>query len=317
MSRILKVIVYASVVNILILAASAGLRVSAKTTPTPTMITPPAITITESSLEVTPTQVVMQVNDLGKTYTFNLKNNTDTSLVLVLSEASVTQNEDGTVSASAQAATKTYLEISKTLVNLSARGTATASVRTKITSIEASTSLPALKLQQQGATSGYAIYIPFVMQPTTGKLSMNTNLEVNADGFTFIPELKISGSVDNNGDKFFTPTGTVVVLKNGEKLTEQPITNQLSGILFPAKEKAFEIDWTIPDNGFESAGEYIIETRIGNDLSDKVTVSRINFVYIPKQLLYLAGGVIGGLIVLTLIINIIKAIVRKTKKTAV
>ncbi len=273
----------------------------------------------EKNVVVAPSQVIMQTNDLGKKYSITITNNTSSLLTLSAEEGLVSRSNSGATVPVEQAITQNFFEIPSQQISIDPGQKFELIVRTKIIKTTDFNVFPALHIKQatknnEEVAIAYAFYIPFIIQDSIGDLLMDTFMTINIDKITFSPDIYINGKVNNKGNKFFDPKGTVVILKDSVKLQEQEITSQISGILFPGETKEYQYNWTLFNSNWNSVGEYTVESRITNDLSDKVTVSKIKFIYIPMQLIYLIIGVTGGLTSLIIITSVIKHMKKRVKK---
>ena len=109
--------------------------------------------------------------------------------------------------------------------------------------------------------------------------------------------------MQNTGDKFFTPKGTIIISKDGTKLSETEITSQILGLMMPGESKQFAIKWTNTLDTFKSIGDYQVEVRITNDQSGKISVGQLVFTYVSSDVLVLAAVI--GVAILSIIIGIV------------
>lgn len=275
-----------------------------------------------NGVTVEPSKIVMQINDYGKVYTFTITNTTGAKINLTASEGLVTQNEDGTTAPLNEEVKKSFIEILNNKVTIEDGKTAEIKVRTKIVGNDTTAKFPAMVLKSSdNASAGigiaYELYIPIIAQNTSGKLSMASEMKIDVENYSFTPNVTVSGTVTNDGDKFYTPSGTIVILKDGVKIQEQEISSQIAEILMPGKTRQFNYTWTNPKQSYDGVGEYTVETRITNNQSEKIVGSRIKYIYVPMQLVYIVAGAVGGIVLLVIVINVVKTIVKKNRKPKV
>lgn len=280
-------------------------------------VTAPVQAESGNSLTISPSTVIMQINDYGKVYEIEITNNTQESMNLKAEEAIVARSAEGKTMPLAEVVTKNFFELSPTEFSVAAGQSQKIKVRTKIINNSETAKFPALliapdKKKSDEVALDYALYVPFILQNTGGQLVMNTELAIDVDKFSTNSVTKVSGKIINAGDKFFTPSGSLLVLKDGVKIDEKELTTQIGKALFNGESVDFAIDWQNPDDSIQAVGEYTIETKITNNLTDKTTVSLIKYIYIPMQLVYIAGGAVLVIVLGLAIAGIIKS--AKNKK---
>lgn len=282
-----------------------------------TNITQPVKAEEGSGITISPGKVIMQINDYGKKYIFTVKNNSEAKISFTASEGLISQDENGVTIPLDREVTTSYLEILTPEIEVVSGESAEIVVRTRIIGNETTLSFPALVIKSVPEKStdiavNYEMYIPFIAQNTTGVVSMNAETAIDANSFSTNPILDINGKITNDGDKFFNPSGTVTILKDGVKIHEQEITTQITGLLMPEKSIEYHVTWNNEnDDILDALGEYTVETRITSDLSDKIYGSRINYMFIPINLIYISAGIVVGLIVILISIKIIKTLKKK------
>ncbi len=276
--------------------------------------------VTSTGITVSPGRVIMQINDYGKTYAFTIENNSGADVNFIITEGLITQTEEGTTMPLNEEVTKSFVEILTPEVSVKNGASAEIKVRSRIIGNDTTLRFPAIIIKAEAEKNSnlginYEMYIPFIAQNTNGILSMNAETSIDANAFSFNPTLKIDGKITNDGDKFYNPSGTIAILKDGVKINETEITTQITGLLLPERSRSFTYTW-VNDNAdvITSFGEYTIETRVTSDISDKIYGSRINFFYIPMNLIYIVAGIILLLVVIVLTIKIVKS--KQKKATA-
>jgi hypothetical protein len=262
-------------------------------------------------LSISPDSLIIKETDIGKVNTIKLTNNTAQKLQLTGQEGIVSRNSDQKVVPVNQPVSTQYLEITPTEFSIDPGATFELNIRTKFTSTNISANFPAVIIKTKAGTTqdvglNYEVYIPVLIQNLSGQYKLTTDLKLNIDRFTVDPQVTITGVINNDGGKFFNPSGTVVLFKGDTKLIEKEITTQVTGLEFPAESRSYTVNFVIPDTSFKGVGEYTVESHIGSDLSGSTTIARIKFIYIPKQLLYLSGGVLLGVIVISVLISLFR-----------
>lgn len=266
----------------------------------------------KKGITISPSRVIMQINDYGKTYTFKLNNNSGSTAYFLISEGLVTQDENGVTIPLNEEVEKSFLEVLTPEITVEDSEVAEIKIRSRIIGNDTTQKFPAIIIKsdaEEGSNVGinYEMYIPFIAQNTTGDLSMNTVTKIDADAFSFNPKLSIIGSVINDGDKFINPSGTIAIFKDGVKIYEKEITSQIRGLLMPGIAKGFSLEWTNEnDDPISALGEYTVETRTTSDLSDKIYGSRINFFYIPIILVYILAGLITTIVITVIVVQVVK-----------
>ena len=289
------------VVLLLILATGLAVHVRA-VDPTPT----PA-----GGLSLSPDVVVVNETGIGKVNTIVVTNNNTQKVQLTAEEGIVMRNQEQKVVPVNEPVTKKFLEITTTDFTVNPGATFEMKVRTKFTATEVAGRFPAVIVKTKPGTTqdvslNYEIYIPILIQSITGEYKLTTDLKINVDRFTLDPKVTINGVINNEGGKFFNPSGTVLLYKDNVKLDEKEVTTQVTGLEFPGETRSYQVNFVIPETSFKGAGEYAIESHVSSDINGKTIIARIKFIYLPKELLYLVGGGVLGIIVIGIVVSRIK-----------
>jgi hypothetical protein len=268
----------------------------------------------DTAITFTPSQIIVKENDLGKRYTITVNNPSEKPYTFIAEEQKV-KIEGETLTITTEE-TEKRLEISKNEFTVEAMSKAEIIVRVKIFTNENFDSFPALILKEKaGKTDKIDVLIqaiiPFIVQNTKGESLLDSTMSINAQNYTIDPNLIIDGTVSNLGSKFFNPAGIIVISKNGVKIDEIEITSQIEGLFYPNDVRTYKIDWINDKDYLEGVGEYTVESRITNDETNNVTVNIITFIYIPKNLILLVGGILSCIILLIGTIKIIKIVLKK------
>lgn len=271
---------------------------------------PEATTAPISGLSISPDLLVIKETNIGKMYDIKVTNNTTQKVQMISQEGIVIRNIAQQVVPVNEEVTKQFLEIFPLEFNIEPGSTFDLKVRTKFTSTDISEKFPAVIIKTKTGTTSevglnFEIYIPVLIQNLNGQYKLTTDLKINFDRFTFDPQISVSGVINNEGSKFFNPSGTLILSKDTVKLAEKEVTTQIGGLEFPKEARSFTTDFVIPDSSFKGVGEYIVESKIGSDLSGNVITARIKFIYIPKELIYLTGGALLGVIIITAIVKFV------------
>lgn len=269
----------------------------------------------EKSLVVSPSFNTVDANDLGKTYTLKITNNTPADSVLRPSEVSIKRSLTGNIEL-VNDKQLNVLEFSKSEITVKAGETIDFPVRIKLTLSDNVDVFPAVEFKLiggDGTSVVGGIVTPFIIQDFDGNLDVQLNFNSNQPGIATGNQLRLTGKVINSGQKFFNPAGTISVFKGDKKIFEKQITDQIQGLLLPNESKNFTVDWTNELEGTDALGTYNIELKISASPYNQSFVTRINQVFVPQNYLLLAGGGIVLIIISVLAFQLISR--RKTKKS--
>ena len=254
-----------------------------------------------SIISASPTSFIILENELGKKTPIIIKNTSTKDMKLDIAEC-VSTKTDGLTNLLDQAVEKSVIDVLNSTITVKANSEATINVRVRI-SASGTGQIPCIKIYSKTDATITPIVIPFTIQNFAGTYKVSVNFEIGSTGLVTSPNLTISGTVSNGGDKFFKPQGTVIISKNGQKLNETDITSQITGLLMSGEEKIFEIKWTNDLSLTDSIGEYTIDVKVTTDQSADAVIKQLYYNYIPQDLLLIGG--IGSVALLLIIIGLI------------
>lgn len=264
------------------------------------------------TVSVSPINFIIIENDLGKKLPITVTNSGSTDLTYTIEEC-LAENINGKLQQIEGNITRSSIEIEETEITVKAGGTGTINTRVRI-SANGGEQIPCVLIKLKTAettevSANSSFLIPYVIQNFTGSLNVSINVDVGSSGILTSPDITITGTVQNTGDKFFTPRGTIVITKNGTTLSETEISSQILGLMMPGESKPFEVKWTNTLDTLGSIGDYQVEVRISNDQTSKVSVGQLIFTYISSDLILFVS--IVGVAILAIIIGVV--ILKKRK----
>lgn len=248
-----------------------------------------------TGITISPATTIIYENDFGSEYTITIENNSDSDLSIIPTEKYVQKDESGNI-IPIDLKDQEYLDFEREEFTLKSKSRKKVPVRIRLIYKEIK-AYPAVSFKvkgdPKGVTLGSELLSVFVLQNVNGQLNIDT--QVNATtGVIFTPEINLEGTIDNVGEKFFNPSGTVAIFKNDQLIYEKQITSQIEGLLFPNESKEFGFSWLNEQNLFDSFGSYRMEVRIKPSPYSQIYGTKINFFYIPVQLLAIIIAIIAG-----------------------
>ena len=218
---------------------------------------------TKESLTVSPSVIIVDENELGKSFEITISNNTGSKITLTPAEKLVTRDEQGKNIPSDANPAELLLEFNKETFDVEAGEEHKFQVRVKL-SVQSNPGVyPAVSFKATGDRAGELglaseILSVFLIQDFDGELSADTTVTVAAGAITVDRNFIVTGIVLNDGKKFFNPAGTIVISKDGKQVFEKQITSQIEGLLFPNEQKEFNITWLNELSGIIAFVNYLI-----------------------------------------------------------
>ncbi|KXK26555.1 MAG: hypothetical protein TR69_WS6001000561 [candidate division WS6 bacterium OLB20] len=248
---------------------------------------PVAAQDTNASLSLSPAIQIVEEDDLGKTFTIKLTNNTGSDVTITPELTGVVRGEDGKT-VPAESVPEDSIDFATEPFTVPAGQTYDFPVRVRLTLSEVDTfpavSFTAASGEEQVALNTSLVSI-FLVQNVAGSLGIDSDLAVNPGVVALQPDFSISGSVLNTGGKFYNPSGSIRISRDGQVLHEEEITTQIQGLLFPEESRTFASMWRLDQNFPESIGTYEIEVRITPNPFEQTHVARIQVFYLPLEVL--------------------------------
>lgn len=262
---------------------------------------------TDNTITISPSLIIIDENDLGKTFEITIENKTDQQLTLYASEKFVRRKEGKIVPVELEDP-GSFLEFNQDDFVVGISQKYVFKVRIKL-SIDKFQAYPAISFSESEKgellTVGAEILSVFLLQDFDGTILMDTKTVIDQPNIALKKQINVTGDLKNTGEKFFNPAGTVKIFKNETLLYEKQITTQIEGWLFPEESKSFSLSWTNDLPTLESIGNYTIETNIQSFPYSRITTNTINFFFFPSELLLYGIPGITGLVVLILLVRFI------------
>lgn len=263
----------------------------------------------EQGVSVSPAIQIIQDTDLGKSFDISIKNNTSEELTFTPELSGVVRGESGTVPV--DAAPDGIIDFDENAFVVPTGESYQFPVRVSLTP-EVTDTFPAITFTAASGEDQVALNTSlvsvFLVQNIDGSLGVDSDITLNQPGIAFQPVFSLSGTVFNTGEKFYNPSGTIRVTKDGQTIIEEEITTQIEGLLFPTENKQFEVNWTL-DGGFPDAvGNYDIELRVKPNPFEQTHISKTQVTFIPLELL-----VVGVPVVIVVLSVIGYLVMQKTR----
>ena len=262
-------------------------------------------------IEIDPQQIIVKETDLGKTFTINLRNTTDKKISLKATEILFEKTDSGIINPTETEVIETALEMFTNEITLAPGAEFEHKVRVKFSTSNYTNTYPGLKYENQQAadlTYNYTGYVPFLIQNREGEYKMGIDIAISNSDISTTADIDVSGSIINEGGKFFNASGSVLIYKDNKLLFEQDVSEQFAGLIFPSNSKDFQLNYQITDNSINAIGEYKVEIQVKSDINTSTKVAAINFMYIPFEViktgLLILGAIIGIIILIFLIIKL-------------
>jgi hypothetical protein len=269
--------------------------------------TPPA------NVSVSPSFTYVDKNALGQNFEITVKNTSDKKISIMPVEKSVTI-KDGKTIPSSEAVKNSLLEFKAGPFDVDPNTEVKFPVRVKLSVGKISGIFPAVSFTASSGEGNLSVsgelFSVFLIQDFEGSLSADVNVSLTTGTVTVDRNFNINGTVVNNGEKFYNPSGTVTIFKGDQKLYEQQITSDIQGELFPNESKNFMIKWQNELSGLSSIGSYTIQTKITPAPFSQTFVAKVQIFYFPSDLILLVIPVIA---VLAIIFVIAKNLRRKAQ----
>ncbi len=266
----------------------------------------------EASLTLSPEEITVKETDIGKTYTIKVTNPTEKDIYVKAEEISVTRLSGGDfeVQKTTKDSTKS-LEMFKETFTIKPNETIEHKVRVKFSSKNFVSEYPGIQYSLYSDNSFKTMvkddkYIPFIIQSLSGEYKMDINLDITNQDITSDTLIHVRAEVANTGSKFFTPEGKISIYKGGTLITEVEINDLLPTRMYPTDNIVIDKDLTISDEKLDSVGEYTVKFTTKNDLLEKGKTIEMTFMFVPKLIYYLAGGLVAAIILVTIVISVIQ-----------
>ncbi|MFQ5493280.1 MAG: hypothetical protein ACE5DX_03930 [Candidatus Dojkabacteria bacterium] len=255
----------------------------------------------DSGITLSPAIVTVGENEVGSSFELTVTNNTEKRVVLAPELIHFRRTDEGKTEIIDDYNGDNFLEFSTDRIALKPKESKILDVRVKLV-IDSVTAFPGVKFtpisKEEEVAFTTEVATVFLIQDFDGELAVNTDLALSQGIIAVSPDLSITGTILNNGDKFFNPSGTVTVSKDGQTLLEKQITTQIEGLLFPGESAQFETLWSNELSFTESIGTYIVETRVEPSPFTQTFVSRISIFYLPQEIFLLVVPlviIVGGI----------------------
>lgn len=262
-------------------------------------------------VEISPKEVLVKETDIGKTFEIELKNNSDKTINLTAQEIRINRlnNEISNVEEG-----KEVLEMMGDKIQIESGSTYTHKIRIKFSSQDFVASYPAVKYLSEDSSSELIYRIEdqavFLIQSLDGEYKLGLDVKLSNQDITTSNNIKLLVTVKNEGSKYFIPNGTASIYFKDKPIFEEPLSELMKKRLFAQDEISFEIEHNLEDTTWQAAGEYRIEVKVNSDYSANQKIGNITFMYIPTEIISIGAIALGGIVLLTLII----ALIRKVKK---
>ena len=147
-----------------------------------------------------------------------------------------------------------------------------------------------------------AIIASFILENSQGNVMITSDIKIeheNINESNFI----VSGTIYNSGEKIFSPTASIRVLKGEKRIIETEISTQIGKKLLPQQSVKFEKTISIEnDDIFDLLGQYTIKIIIKPTPYDQEQINSHNLWIIPTQIIISVILIILGILILIAII---------------
>ena len=273
----------------------------------------------ESGLIVSPSVLIVEDKDQGKTFTVKITNNSAETYQLSIAETRIIRSEEGRLVPVTSDKDKNFLEINASELTLTPNSEESFRVRLKLSAkitdrypgilISRSTTNKKKSSSESGAVIINSIIIPVLTQNFQGELKADNNLNIDYSVLSPNNSFKVTGELANTGEKFFDPSGSLSIYKDGVKLYEHQITSQVQGLFFPEEKKSYNFTWLNNLDLLQKIGNYTFESKVNAVSANKTFVSKVQFFYLPIDILLLLLA--AGLFLLFILIKIGQRISRQ------
>ena len=265
----------------------------------------------ETGLIISPNVLIIDDKDQGKTFTVKITNNSEENYKLAIAETRVIRDQEGRMVPVSAKNDENFLELNASELTLAAKSEVSFKVRLKL-SVKITDNYPGVIISrslankeksqnESGAVIINSIIIPVLTQNFQGELKVDNNLSIDYSVLSNNNSFKVLGELVNIGDKFFEPSGSLNIYKDGVKLYEHQFTSQVQGLLFPEEKKAYSYTWINNLDILRKIGNYTFESRVYVASVNKTFVSKVQLFYLPIDILLLLLA--GALVLLFILIK--------------
>lgn len=247
-------------------------------------------------ITISPETIRVGETDIGKTYTITITNGTSDKIKLKAEEIRLIADS---VEVDESEFSESALEIFVDEFEIEPGKSYEHKLRIKFISGDFTSSFPGISytnIEDNVIDLSYEKNIPVFIQNRTGEYKADIELTLNHENITTDPNILVSGSITNSGNKFFEGTLLLNIYKNNEIVEEADLTEQIEGLMFPEDSKEFEFSYDISNTSWQDYSEYKVEIKLSNDINSNTKVASINLMFIPLETVYVAGGAILALI---------------------
>lgn len=247
-------------------------------------------------ITISPETIRVGETDIGKTYTITITNGTSNKIKLKAEEIRLIADS---VEVDESEFSESALEIFVDEFEIEPGKSYEHKLRIKFISGDFTSSFPGISytnIEDNVIDLSYEKNIPVFIQNRTGEYKADIELTLNHENITTDPNILVSGSITNSGNKFFEGTLLLNIYKNNEIVEEADLTEQIEGLMFPEDSKEFEFSYDISNTSWQDYSEYKVEIKLSNDINSNTKVASINLMFIPLETVYVAGGAILALI---------------------
>jgi len=262
-----------------------------------------------TNITVSPSNFVVLENDLGKKMEITINNPSSADAKMTIEEC-IAEKINREYVKSSEEMIKSSIEIDNTEITVKAKSELVVITRVRI-SASGGTQIACVKIAPKDLASNTTntiptTIIPYLIQNFKGEQKIDITMDIGISGIATSTDITIRGTINNIGDKFFTPKGSIIISKGGTKLQEIEITSQIPGLMLPGESKSFEVKWTNTLDTITSIGEYQIDARISTDQSGTSTVKQVTYTYIPTDVILLVSILVGALLLIIIGVIVLK-----------
>ena len=269
----------------------------------------------EELLSISTDEIIVNETDLGRTYSIELTNKSDKDIFIKAEEIVVERSKTGDfvkkdVEANDQETSKS-LEVFQTSFKIKPGEKIEHKVRIKFSSKNFSFEYPGINYIVYSDSAYKTMvndnnFIPFIVQSLSGEYKMDLNVNISNQDITTDQTIHIIAEVANTGSKFFSPEGSIAIYKGDVLIAELNVSDFMPDRMYPTDNIIIEKDLSIPGDKIDSIGEYTVKFTTQNDFIEKGKTISMTFMFVPTQIFYIAGGAIGLIVIVTIIISIIQ-----------
>jgi len=273
----------------------------------------------EDLLSISTEEIIVKETDLGRTYSIELTNKSDKDIFIKAEEIVVERSKTGNFVKKDLATTNTTndqeasksLEIFQTSFKIKPGEKIEHKVRIKFSSKNFSFEYPGINYIVYSDSAYKAMvnddnFVPFIVQSLSGEYKMDLNVNISNQDITTDQTIHIIAEVANTGSKFFSPEGSIAIYKGDVLIAELNVSDFMPDRMYPTDNIIIEKDLSIPGDKIDSIGEYTVKFTTQNDFIEKGKTISMTFMFVPTQIFYIAGGAIGLIVIVTIIISIIQ-----------